>query len=71
MNPNDLAYPRRIVVDDTDPRITYTTGNWDLNVSSFDSFGIMGDPYNNTLKGTNSQFASFTFSFEGMSFLKG
>ncbi|KAK1230896.1 hypothetical protein PQX77_006000 [Marasmius sp. AFHP31] len=60
----DLIYPRRVIVDDTDPRITYETGTWSLNVSSFESPGVSGDPYNQTMKGTNSASASFTFRFE-------
>ena len=62
----DHQYPRRIVVDDTDPQITYDTGNWNMDISSFDSYGIWGDPYNKTLRGTKSKTASFTFTFEGM-----
>ncbi|KAK1224320.1 hypothetical protein PQX77_011134 [Marasmius sp. AFHP31] len=61
----DFLYPRRIVVDDTDPRITYNTGTWNLDLSSFASHGIAGDPYNQTMRGTNSATASFRFHFEG------
>ncbi|KAJ8091432.1 hypothetical protein AAF712_013680 [Marasmius tenuissimus] len=60
-----LDYVRRVVVDDTDPRITYDTGTWDFDASSFNSFGERGDPYNQTMKGTNSAQAGFTFTFEG------
>ncbi|KAL0059569.1 hypothetical protein AAF712_013683 [Marasmius tenuissimus] len=59
------TYFRRVVVDDTDPRITYHTGAWNFDISSFDSFGERGDPYNKTMKGTNSGRAGFTFTFEG------
>ncbi|KAK1225859.1 hypothetical protein PQX77_011187 [Marasmius sp. AFHP31] len=39
--PSDLEYPRRIVVDDTDPRILYDSGTWDFDVSTFNSdFGF-------------------------------
>ncbi|KAK1218866.1 hypothetical protein PQX77_018427 [Marasmius sp. AFHP31] len=63
--PSDLEYPRRIVVDDTDPRVAYDSGTWNFDASTFDNFGIFGDPYNRTMKGTNSGKAGFTFSFEG------
>ncbi|KAK1221347.1 hypothetical protein PQX77_015848 [Marasmius sp. AFHP31] len=63
--PSDLEYPRRIVVDDTDPRIAYDSGTWNFDASTFDNFGIFGDPYNRTMRGTNSGKAGFTFSFEG------
>ncbi|KAL0063145.1 hypothetical protein AAF712_009935 [Marasmius tenuissimus] len=65
--PSDLQYPRRIVVDDTDPRVIYDSGTWDFDVSTFNSdfgFGIYGQPYNQTMRGTNSREASFTFHFE-------
>ncbi|KAL0061658.1 hypothetical protein AAF712_011521 [Marasmius tenuissimus] len=60
-----IDYPRQIVVDDTDSRITYETGTWDFDLSSFDRVGVFGRPYNETMKGTNSASASFTFTFEG------
>ncbi|KAK1222435.1 hypothetical protein PQX77_014720 [Marasmius sp. AFHP31] len=60
-----VQYPRRIIVDDTDPRITYGTGSWDLDGSAFVNNGVLGDPYNKTMRGTNSARASLTFSFEG------
>ncbi|KAL0063148.1 hypothetical protein AAF712_009938 [Marasmius tenuissimus] len=63
--PSDLEYPRRIVVDDTDPRITYDSGAWNFDASTFDNFGVWGDPYNRTMRGTNSGKAGFTFTFEG------
>ncbi|KAL0061657.1 hypothetical protein AAF712_011519 [Marasmius tenuissimus] len=60
-----LQYPRQIIVDDTDPRIIYDTGTWNFDVSSFNKFGVLGSPYNETMKGTSSASASFTFTFEG------
>ncbi|KAK1218868.1 hypothetical protein PQX77_018429 [Marasmius sp. AFHP31] len=63
--PSDLEYPRRIVVDDTDPRVAYDSGIWNFDASTFENFGILGDPYNLTMRGTNSDKAGFTFSFEG------
>ncbi|KAJ8096268.1 hypothetical protein PM082_011422 [Marasmius tenuissimus] len=65
MPDSGLEYPRRIVIDDTDPRITYDTGEWDLLAWQFLGYGISGDSYNGTLKGTTSASASFTFTFEG------
>ncbi|KAK1215727.1 hypothetical protein PQX77_021647 [Marasmius sp. AFHP31] len=64
-SPSDLEYPRRIVVDDTDPRIAYDSGTWNFDASTFDNFGVFGEPYNRTMRGTNSDKAGFTFSFEG------
>ncbi|KAJ8091970.1 hypothetical protein AAF712_015594 [Marasmius tenuissimus] len=62
----EAQYPRRIIVDDTDPRITYDTGSWDFDGSAFvNSNGLLGDPYNKTMRGTNSAKASLTFTFEG------
>ncbi|KAF9255251.1 hypothetical protein L218DRAFT_884580 [Marasmius fiardii PR-910] len=63
--PSDLEYPRRVVVDDTDPRVNYEKGTWTLDVGSFDSLGIFGSPYNHTMHGTNSKNASFSFQFSG------
>ncbi|KAJ8081311.1 hypothetical protein PM082_007146 [Marasmius tenuissimus] len=63
--PSDIEYPRRIVVDDTDPRVIYDSGAWNLDASTFSDFGVFGDPYNRTMSGTNSPKAGFTFHFEG------
>ncbi|KAL0060165.1 hypothetical protein AAF712_013059 [Marasmius tenuissimus] len=61
---SDIDYPRRVMVDDTDPQILYDTG-WDLDGSNFNDFGVFGDPYNNTMRGTTSAKAGFKFTFEG------
>ncbi|KAK1225854.1 hypothetical protein PQX77_011182 [Marasmius sp. AFHP31] len=63
--PSDFEYPRRIAVDDTDPRVAYDSGTWNFNASTFDNFGVYGDPYKGTMRGTNSDKAGFTFHFEG------
>ncbi|KAL0060153.1 hypothetical protein AAF712_013047 [Marasmius tenuissimus] len=62
----ELDYPRRVVVDDTDPRIIYDKPDeWDWNGSQFKDDGVLGQPYNNTMRGTRSRNAGFTFTFEG------
>ena len=58
-------YHRRVVVDDTDPRITFNDGSWNLDESAFADYGVLGSPYKNTMKGTKSPKASFSFDFEG------
>ncbi|KAK1231870.1 hypothetical protein PQX77_005007 [Marasmius sp. AFHP31] len=64
-NELEVQYPQRIMVDDIDPRITYGTGSRDLDGSAFVNNGVLGDPYNKTMRGTNSARASLAFSFEG------
>ncbi|KAL0576940.1 hypothetical protein V5O48_005047 [Marasmius crinis-equi] len=63
--PSDAEYPRRVVVDDTDPRIKYEQGDWTVDNHSFDDITIHGLPYNGTMHGTTSSTASFSFQFEG------
>ncbi|KAL0061003.1 hypothetical protein AAF712_012176 [Marasmius tenuissimus] len=66
MAESEIQYPRRIMVDDKDPRIVYdATSLWNLDVSAFNNTKTFGDPYKQTLTGTNSNRASFTFTFEG------
>ncbi|KAL0061005.1 hypothetical protein AAF712_012178 [Marasmius tenuissimus] len=53
------------MVDDTDPRIVYDTANpWTFVRSDFNNVQTFGEPYNQTLTGTNVDKASFTFIFE-------
>lgn len=54
---------RWVVVDDTDPGITYT-GQWFLDQDTQDSLGNYGPPYLGTLHGTNSD-SSFSYPFNG------
>ncbi|KAK1230894.1 hypothetical protein PQX77_005998 [Marasmius sp. AFHP31] len=62
----ELEYTRRVVVDDTDPRITYDKPDeWDLDRLQFTDDGVLGEPYNKTMRGTKSKNASFMFTFEG------
>ncbi|KAK7041610.1 hypothetical protein VNI00_009200 [Paramarasmius palmivorus] len=59
-------YPRRAVVDDTDPRVKYNGGSWTLNkLGTFDTLGTHGPPHNHTVHDTRQNLASLTFVFEG------
>jgi len=55
--------PRRVVVDNTDPDITYT-GPWFLDQGSRDAAGNFGPTYKSTLHGANDN-ASLSFAFNG------
>ncbi|KAL0567125.1 hypothetical protein V5O48_014870 [Marasmius crinis-equi] len=62
----DKDYPRRIVLDDTHPRIQYSgTDDWSLDTGSFDNNGQYGPPMNRTMHGAKKQGASFKIDFEG------
>ena len=54
---------RWVVVDDTDPDITYS-GQWFLDQGTQNGLGNFGPPYLSTLHGTSSD-SSFSYSFHG------
>lgn len=54
---------RWVVVDDTDPGLTYI-GPWFQDFGTLNSQGNYGPPHLNTLHGTHSN-ASFSYSFHG------
>lgn len=51
-------------MDDTDPRVQYS-GDWALDIGTFDTLGVFGPPYNHSMHGTSQNSASFSFTFEG------
>ncbi|CAA7271024.1 unnamed protein product [Cyclocybe aegerita] len=53
---------RIVVVDDTNPNITYA-GSWFQDRGSKDSLGTYGAPYQSTLHGTTTNGSSFSFAF--------
>jgi hypothetical protein len=61
------APPFSVVVDDTDPGITYA-GTWVTDNGSFDGSGdgISGPEYNGTLHGTMANGTSASFTFHGV-----
>ena len=64
------ADPRQIVLDDTDPSITYRNGGngqWAVSTGAAETdFGIFGLVYNDTLhQVTNTPGSSFQFQFVG------
>ncbi|KAL0056596.1 hypothetical protein AAF712_016799, partial [Marasmius tenuissimus] len=63
MSDFDTQYPRRIMVDDKDPRISYD-GVWNFDELTFADVGTNGDPYNQSMTGTNSAQTIFKFTFE-------
>ncbi|KAK7021844.1 hypothetical protein VNI00_017237 [Paramarasmius palmivorus] len=64
--PSNMEFPRRIVIDDTDPRVKYEAGNWSLdNAGTFDGLSSNGAAFKHTMHGTNEDTASFSFAFEG------
>ena len=57
--------PRRIVIDDTNPRVQYV-GPWSLDDRhTRDRLGNFGEPFQGSLHGVVGSTASFSFSFEG------
>jgi hypothetical protein len=66
MIPLDTAYPRRVVIDDTSPRINYGGSSWSFdNTGVLNSLTVNGPPYNGTMHGTRQNETSFSFTFEG------
>ncbi|KAK7060935.1 hypothetical protein VNI00_000668 [Paramarasmius palmivorus] len=62
----DKAYPRRVVIDDTSPRINYGGSSWSFdNTGALNSLTVNGPPYNGTMHGTRQNETSFSFTFEG------
>ncbi|KAG6907187.1 hypothetical protein DXG01_010030 [Tephrocybe rancida] len=55
---------RQIIVDDSDPRITYSGSSWTADTTGLNDIGTYGPIYNGTSHGTTS-FQSLTFTFNG------
>ncbi|ESK91138.1 hypothetical protein Moror_9541 [Moniliophthora roreri MCA 2997] len=65
-SPSFTRFPRRVVVDDTDPRVKYETQSWQLDTAEFfNNMSSLGSVYNNTMHGTSQNSATFSFTFEG------
>ncbi|KAK7051257.1 hypothetical protein VNI00_004757 [Paramarasmius palmivorus] len=62
--PSERRFPRKVVVDDSDARISYSN-NWTFDVGSFDDIGSLGAPYNHTMHGTGVSGSTLNFTFEG------
>ncbi|KAK7023652.1 hypothetical protein VNI00_016614 [Paramarasmius palmivorus] len=63
---SNSQFPRRIVIDDTDPRVEYETGTWSLDdAGTFDDLSSFGAAFKHTMHGTNEDTASFSFMFQG------
>lgn len=58
------ATRRLIIVDDSNPLVTYIGDNWTQVYGHRAGIGLYGDPYNNTLHQTIAN-DSFSFSFNG------
>ncbi|KAL0057755.1 hypothetical protein AAF712_015595 [Marasmius tenuissimus] len=52
------------MADDTDPRIAYDTSSCEFDGLMFVNYGILGDPYPETMRGTKSAKTSFTFALK-------
>ena len=59
--------PRQVVLDDTDPSISYGGSGWTASAgNATGDFGVLGPAYNRTLHQVDESDASFTFKFIGM-----
>ncbi|GLB40813.1 hypothetical protein LshimejAT787_0900280 [Lyophyllum shimeji] len=61
-----MGTPRRVIIDDTDSRISYSGQGWFQDQGSQDGAGNFGPTYKRTSHGTNSD-GSLSFTFEGTS----
>lgn len=59
------AFEREIVVDDTDPSISYGPEGWFVADPSVLTIGNWGPIYNNTTHATASANSTLRFSFDG------
>ncbi|KAJ6510842.1 hypothetical protein C8R45DRAFT_965347 [Mycena sanguinolenta] len=61
-----MAVPRRIVVDDTDPAITYSPNQWlPGDVTQLNTLGGFGAVWNDTIHNTIANGATLSFAFNG------
>ncbi|KAJ7768696.1 hypothetical protein DFH07DRAFT_301220 [Mycena maculata] len=59
--------PRRIVVDDTDPTIQYSTGWFVADPTKLNTLGNYGPVYNSSSHATSTSGSTLTFPFNGTS----
>lgn len=60
------ALPGQVVLDDTDPSISYSGSGWQTTTGDATrGFGNMGFAYNGTLHQVSAAGASFSFQFDG------
>ncbi|KAF7340814.1 hypothetical protein MSAN_02110600 [Mycena sanguinolenta] len=63
-----MTTPRRIVVDDTDPAINYSSNEWfPANVTQLNTLGNFGFVWNGTTHSTTANGATLSFAFNGTS----